>query len=400
MTEPAAAAPQPTDPSVAIINAVVASIMVLFAGWLVAADFAHRGDLLFQSSASLLLTIIAFFFLDFALLIVAALPKRIIIGGSILLLARFSFGFPLSLGLDHTTASRIMSVALLVLTVFYLMRSLMRASFIVQRKWFAAKHSLLAITILGLVGLSVLPFVGFGFGCAMRNMVGNYAEVSPRGLSLVERVFEKGGQRVHLVGMMHVGNGEFYRELTQRMAANPEDGGKRLVLTEGVSDRAGIIPEDFANGKTYERWAKFLGLEAQKSLQHESSHESEPGPQGLENPNIIWQNADIDVSDLDADHRELLVMLLEMISSGNPVDMLKTDMGDMSGVQFEDLLKNGLIGARNSALMEQFDGLASGFAEIYIPWGAAHLPDVEARLLERGYSMTSEVSRPVVEFWN
>jgi hypothetical protein len=60
---------------------------------------------------------------------------------------------------------------------------------------------------------------------------------------------------------------------------------------------------------------------------------------------------------------------------------------------------NGLIGARNQVLMDRFDAMNSEFSEVYIPWGAAHLPDVEKRLIERGYQQVTEIKRPIVAFW-
>jgi hypothetical protein len=207
---------------------------------------------------------------------------------------------------------------------------------------------------------------------------------------------------------MHIGDGTYYRDLKERMNADQPAGGRRLVLMEGVSDRNQLLPKDFAKGNTYANLAAALGLEAQQSLEPSvpAGATPTPGSLGGESPSvdagqdsIVWQNADIDISELEPRHQTLLIALLGVFSGGNLQDMLLADVGEATGEDLEDLFKNALIGARNQALMDRFDAMNSGFAEIYIPWGAAHLPDVELRLIERGYRQASETRRPIVTFW-
>ena len=81
------------------------------------------------------------------------------------------------------------------------------------------------------------------FAGAAQNLLGDYLRISPKGVSLVERVFRKGDQKVYLIGMMHIGQSSFYDDLDARIAAPVEGGGKRLVLTEGVADGQGILEE-------------------------------------------------------------------------------------------------------------------------------------------------------------
>jgi hypothetical protein len=49
--------------------------------------------------------------------------------------------------------------------------------------------------------------------------------------------------------------------------------------------------------------------------------------------------------------------------------------------------------------MEVFAEEESGFAEIVIPWGAAHMPDLERRLLALGYREVREHRRRGIDFW-
>jgi hypothetical protein len=403
-------ASEPGSPSKMRLNIAVAGLLAALSLWMTVADFSHQGDLLFQTSASGMVMALFVSLLFLASLVLAALPKRMVIGTSLLLLCRLSLGFPLNLWIGNTAASRVASVLLLVFALVYLTMTLGRLMRMENRPWVQLRHSLVAFGAWVSIGIISIPVWMLGYAYGAQFLIGDYAKLSPGGVSLVERVFEKDGRKVHLVGMMHVGDGAFYRDLKQRMAATPASGGKRLVLTEGVADRENLIPADFANGKTYGRWAKAFGIEVQPQLGSNAPREPSasevplPVDRAAEvdfraDPNVIFRNADIDIADLDGNHKRLLVRLLEAASSDGLSVRLGSGLGDVTGTQIEDLLKNGLILARNNVLMKQFENDVSGFSEIYIPWGAAHLPDIEKRLLSGGYLKISDVTRPIVTFW-
>ncbi len=402
--------PEPGSQPKVRLNIVVSGILAALSLWMTVADFSHQGDLLFQTSASGMVMALFVSLLFLVTLVVAALPKRMVIGASLLFLCRFSLGFPLNVWIGNTAASRVATVLLLILSLAWLAVSLRKMVGLKNRPWLQLRHSLVALAAWVFIGIISIPVWLLGYAYGAQYFIGDYAKLSPDGVSLVERVFEKNGQKVHLVGMMHVGDAAFYSDLKQRMAATPASGGMRLVLTEGVADRERIIPTDFASGKTYERWAKAFGIESQPELGPNAAREpsateipmtEDPAAEAdvQADPNIVFQNADIDIADLDADHKNLLVRLLEAASSEELSVMLGSGLGDVTGTQIEDLLKNGLILARNDVLMKRFEENGSAFSEIYIPWGAAHLPDIEKRLLAVGYLKISEVTRPIMTFW-
>ena len=392
----------PGHSSKASFNTAIALLLTLLAAWVTFADFSHPGDLLFQSSPSLMVTVILTSLLFVAGIVVAALPKRILIGVNLLVLSRASLGFPLNMFLETSLAARIIDVALLAFTLIYLLMALAKMKWISDRPWIQPLHSVAAFAAWLIIGLITLPMWIVGYAYGAQNMLGDYVGFSTKGINLTERVFAKDGRKVHLVGMMHIGDDSYYTGLKERINTIPQAGGKRLVLTEGVSDRNKVIPEDFASGKTYERWAKMLGIEAQKALHPsvqpppDSMIPALPAP--IPNPLVTWQDADIDVSELKPHHLELLVKLLQVASSPDLSKMIAPDIGNVTGAQLESLFKDGLILTRNDFLMERYLEMAPGYQEIYIPWGAAHLPDIEKRLLGLGYLQTDEVTRPIIKF--
>jgi hypothetical protein len=70
----------------------------------------------------------------------------------------------------------------------------------------------------------------------------------------------------------------------------------------------------------------------------------------------------------------------------------------MTAAEFEDLMVQGLLRQRNDRLMEVFAQAEPGYEEIFIPWGAAHLPDLERRLMTLGYEREAEHSRRIIDF--
>lgn len=308
-------------------------------------------------------------------------------------------GWPLSLLVDYNLACKLASSGLLLLGTFHLLVAL-RGSFlrIASRPWLGVRHTLVAVGLWLAVNLLFLPALLFGYIRAGSDLMGHYVRIEWGGISLVERVFEKDGRQIHLVGMMHIGDGSFYKNLNRRMVL-PLVAGKRLVLTEGVSDAGNLLPEDFKSGKLYGKLASALGLESQLDHQMESPNRPELPTRRLP-PNIRFQNADMDISQMAARDRNTLLAILSILNPEDPASMFLAQVEGIIPYDAELLFREGLLKRRNDVLMEHFVASEEEYSEIYIPWGAAHLPDIEERLLERGYLQKSETVRPVVRFWD
>jgi hypothetical protein len=53
---------------------------------------------------------------------------------------------------------------------------------------------------------------------------------------------------------------------------------------------------------------------------------------------------------------------------------------------------------RNAKVLARLDDEAPTHATIVIPWGAMHMPGLEAGLTERGYRIDAQRTRPVLRF--
>jgi hypothetical protein len=223
--------------------------------------------------------------------------------------------------------------------------------------------------------------------------------LTPQGIQLTERIFEKDGRRVHLIGMAHIADGGFYDALNSSLAEPIE--GRRLVLLEGVSDREKILPQSFASGETYRAMAEKLGLAEQAlgfAMQSDKPDDGKNTIEAWAERGVDFQRADIDVSELDPAYRDRLVTLLGAMDNLSLESFLSMP-GDMTAKELEDLMVEGLVKKRNAHLMEVFAEHESDYAEVFIPWGAAHLPDLDRRLTALGYAPVAEHQRLGIDFW-
>ncbi|MEM9284057.1 MAG: hypothetical protein AAGA96_19740 [Verrucomicrobiota bacterium] len=378
-----------------LCNFFAALILLPLAVWNAVVDATLGSHLLLQPSWALpLLTL--FVTLWFLVgMVVNYLPKRFLIPATILLVLRTSLGWPLSLASGLEAACHIVNVALATLALLYLIWTLTRPQRLRVAPWFRWQHTALVLGSWIVLNVASLFTTVFGFAHAIDELTLGYVQITPRGITFAERVFEKDNHQVHLIGLAHIGEGDFYKEL-KKSFRKPSEGG-RLILTEGVTDEKDVLPEGFKSGKTYGNLASQLGLEQQKDF--ESGGRKEDGP-SWEELGVSFKHADIDISLMDPAHLELLVKVLETMDSESLLEsFIASSSITVTAEEMESFFLDGLIGQRNDHLMEVFYAEHQDYDETYIPWGAAHLPDLERRLLADGFRLVEEKKRIGIDFW-
>jgi hypothetical protein len=385
----------------ASLNLLAAMLFSTLAGWILYADITYPGSLLFSMSASIPVLLLFYLCLLTFAQIFAIIPKRFVLVSGILLTMRASYGYPLSLLTNIEAASILSSAALLIFTLYYVFFCMRRTELINARPWLSFRHSGLVFFGSTAIMLLSIPQTVFGLVEAIEERFGGYIEISHTGISILERVYEKDGQRVYLPGMMHIGESRYYDELAKRMKAPlSAENNRRLILTEGVSDAQKILHPDFASGAMYARWAGLFGLDVQSSFKSKASQLSaESTKSSNAQGQIVYLNADIDVSELTPIHRETLVAFIDFICTSDPLEFLASRPQGITGYDFERLLTDGLVIQRNDLLMTEFNQHAPAYSEIYIPWGAAHMPDIENRIKVLGYQLIAETENQVISFW-
>lgn len=378
-------------------NALLAVSLLGLSVWTLAADLVHEGHFVLQSSFSTLALGLLVAAWTIAALIFAAFPKRYLFTAVALVTLRLSFGWPLLCWMDLKTACLVLDVLLLALAGLYFLNSLL-PSRLGGRDWFRWQHSVATAGFCVVATILSFPAGWLGLARVIEDTSSGFVRLTLSGVELAERVYEKDGRRVHLVGMVHIADSGFYDSLNRSLAEPVE--GRRLVLMEGVSDSGKLLPRSFASGNTYREMAERLGL-AEQALGF-AVQAGKPGSGSAEEAwaklGVDFRHADIDVGELDPLHRDRLVSLLSAMENLDLSTFLSLP-DDMTARELEELIVEGLVKRRNARLMEVFAAEEAGYAEVFIPWGAAHLPDLERRLLALGYRPAGELSRLGIDFW-
>jgi hypothetical protein len=399
MTFPAdSSAPIASRHSTRSWNVLAAFGLLFFSGWTLFADLAHDAHFVLQPSFSSFFLGLFVMGWSIAAIVYAGFPKHYLIPAIVLVTLRLSLAWPLTIWLDLRTASLLLDECLVLLGLVYLVASV-RSSAMHGRPAFRWQHSLaMGITVL-IASILSLPTGLFGIAKVIEDTSAGFVRLTPGGVQLTERIFEKDDRRVHLIGMAHIADGGFYDALNGSLAEPLE--GRRLVLLEGVSDSEKILPQSFASGETYRAMAEKLGLAEQAlgfAMQSDKPAEGKNTLEAWAERGVDFRRADIDVSELDPAYRDRLVTLLEAVGNLN-LESFFSMPGDMTAKDLEELMVEGLVKSRNAHLMEVFAEHESEYSEVFIPWGAAHLPDLERRLTALGYAPVAEHQRLGIDFW-
>jgi len=252
------------------------------------------------------------------------------------------------------------------------------------------------IAFLGVAGAAALPLLAGGYGIVallawVQLATRSFVSFDLAGIDLGDRLYRKEGFEVRLVGMMHVGEGERYRELVKSFVR--ED---TVVLFEGVTDDEGLMGTDLDYGGA----ASALGLEAQNDLDtylEEIRGEEVAGISAAEWP--VLRHADLDMSDFSAETRSF-VSQASQLWAGESLLASLLDYLDWfereGGADLLGALEEELIDRRNTHLLTQMNEALKEFDRVVIPWGALHLPGIERALLAAGFSETTREQRQLI----
>jgi hypothetical protein len=316
--------------------------------------------------------------------LIPEVPKRVVLPPLAFLLwgSLLAMPLPLWLGIEG------MGVALSILELALAGGLLLKASRTETGPWavpvqgltevsFSFRHTVAWSAVVALTLPATAVYVVLSGEAAVAHATDNWVRVDLRGLTLQERVLVRGDSTVRLVGMMHIGGEGTYGELYDTF---PEE---CLILTEGVSDEQGLLP-DFS----YDLIAEQLGLESQGTITFSGKRRSSGEGGGGSDPRT--RRADVDVSTF---HPKTLAMLRGLAHVMDAPDgqtlvrryvkmaLQEVDQETLDAV-FEDLLDR-----RNEVLLGHIRTAVTEAELVIVPWGALHLSWIEEQLLSDGYEV-------------
>jgi hypothetical protein len=250
-----------------------------------------------------------------------------------------------------------------------------------QGRWFSLKRTLVFI----LVNTLVIPPAAVGFGVYsvashIESASKGYVSIRSDGIYSTEKSFVKDGVELKLLGMAHVGDARFYDNIKESMAGKPV-----LMLMEGVSDDADLLetPPD------YGFIAENLGVTDQRE---KFSPEHIP-----ETVKII--RADVDVASFSASTIEALNLAGKLYTKDGFSLATFVEMQTVfSRPGVSQAFVGDLLTKRNSRLLEVLQQNLDEYERIVLPWGAMHLPEIEAWVIANGFVLKDEKARLVYSY--
>ena len=229
------------------------------------------------------------------------------------------------------------------------------------------------------VPAALLLYVSGSIAMALDHFTGGFMRLESEGLYAEERRYERSGRTVYLIPMVHVAEGSFYRDV---LASIPVE--DSIILAEGMSDESGSLSDDLS----YAGVASALGLEAQpEALAPGDAHHVE--------------NADLDMSVLSPETLELIDSAALVLAGEDPEERAQAWARVNELVRKPGVVERAadeVIGMRNRHLLGRIDASLEEYRHVVVPWGAAHMPQLERGVLARGFRLSGRQSRAVLSF--
>lgn len=198
-------------------------------------------------------------------------------------------------------------------------------------------------------------------------------------ITSIEKVYKKGDKTVHLIPMIHVGDEKFYKEISEIDSSE-----KTLFLLEGVQDK-----DELLKGLNYDEFATKLGLDKQ------GDHYKPQAVKKENQKNFTYIVADIDVSEFSPSSRKFLKETFKTFKDKNALEIFMMNSENFSTNEASELAID-LMDKRNEKVLTEFKNNQEKFSKFYIPWGAAHMPEIERAIMKEGYELQKTTERPVV----
>jgi hypothetical protein len=180
--------------------------------------------------------------------------------------------------------------------------------------------------------------------------------------------------------MAHVGKKEFYKNLKVSFADK-----EALLLMEGVTDKKKLL----INKPDYNFIAANFGISDQQKF-----FTAEKMPESLE-----IMRADLDISELASSTIAGINLAGKLYSKegfklSSMLELQKhLATSDTAAIFFKDL-----ISKRNEKLLNTLDEQLEKHECIIVPWGALHMPEIEAWAIKQGFKIKKKNKRLLFAF--
>jgi hypothetical protein len=211
-------------------------------------------------------------------------------------------------------------------------------------------------------------------GLAVDHYSDGFLALRPAGLTVrVKKYVRSDGGTIHLIPMIHIGDSQFYRKLSESFPTNS------ITLMEGVTDEKELL----TNRISYKVVASQLGLAEQQNVFK---------PQGQ----VI--RADVDIAEFSTNTINLLNLVMRVHAGGrlDPATIATFMRPPSPG--FEKELFDDLLRKRNRHLLGAIQARLADSKTIMVPWGAAHMPEIAREIGKSGFHVAETKEYMAIRF--
>ncbi len=255
--------------------------------------------------------------------------------------------------------------------------------------YFSLVNTLLVPVALFLICFSLV-------GNLIKTNTAGFVQLKPDGLYMTERIYQRNDKQIHLVGMIHLGQEEYYDDLT---ASIP--GHRTLILAEGVSDKGNLLAERFSYGKI----ASLLGLASQEKVNFpgkliDAADLDEEKPENQNVPDIL--RADVDLQQFSPHTLEVLNALAKyLLNADSPLQgyaAFNRWAEEHISPDSNKIIMADLITKRNQSVLGYLPKALNKYDTVIIPWGALHMQGIEKAVLAKGFHLKKSQTRQSINF--
>jgi hypothetical protein len=313
--------------------------------------------------------------------------------------------WPLPVMLDRTGYALPMAFGQILLGAFPLLyfrintkKHLLLPPEMFSSPFFKLKHTVLFFV----VHLAMLPLILIYMAVAVASLqldkkTGGYACLRPDGMHMVEKIYRRDNKEIRLASMIHIADKAYFDDVIESI---PSQG--TIVLAEGISDRYHQLATRFSYGEL----ARNLGLTSQENMAFQGKlieavdipHAASTAENGVYH--II--RADIDIDDFNPKTIEFMKIIGSTLLSDTSIsEGMRTYFAwvrENSPHFTPQIIMNDILYRRNQEVINHMESVLAHYDTIIIPWGALHMPGIEAAVLHKGFLLFNTRERIGIDF--
>lgn len=257
----------------------------------------------------------------------------------------------------------------------------------------------ISLVVIPLVSVLLLFATANSF---MQRNTSGYMRLGAAGVYMTEKVYQRDNKTVRLVGMIHIGEKRYYEDLVGSIVP-----GRTIILAEGVSDSKKLLPNRLDYGKV----ANYLGLTLQQENMHfkgrliESLVPEKPTAKSRTRsmtPRVDILRADVDVSSFRPPTIGFLDELGKQMKDESTSVQGLTASSALSAKymtpEIQKVIMEDILYRRNQEVIRHLNKAVPGYDTVVIPWGAMHMPEIEAEILKQGFTLQQVHERLSIDF--